>query len=73
MLAKYILKTDFNNNSMEKQQILTFSHVHNCDELIRELKKEGINELNYLLITSKELPFGVTRCFINQLSNSYGI
>ena len=73
MLAKYILKTDFNNNSMEKQQILTFSHVHNCDELIRELKKEGINELNYLLITSKELPFVVTRCFINQLSNSYGI
>ena len=49
-----------------------FDQVHNYEQLIDDLKIQGVDQFNYVFLTNPDLPFTVVRCFIDQLSNPYG-
>ena len=70
-LVPYILNCEANTTSNPNFSASRFSHVHTHQELIHDLRIEGINYLNYIVLTESNLPFTVIRCFIDQLSNSY--
>ena len=72
-LVPHILNCSETSTSNDDFPLSVFNSVHSQDNLIRDLERQGINQFNYIVLTKSELPFTVVRCFIDQLSNSYGI
>lgn len=72
-MVEYILSIQESTTSKADFPLSSFNRVHNQNTLIYDLESEGINQFNYIILTRPDLPFTVVRCFIDQLSNSYGI
>ena len=72
-LVPYIMRCEASSTSNDDFLLSNYNRVHMHNELIQDLQIQGINQFNYIVLTDIELPFIVVRCFIDQLSNSYGI
>lgn len=72
-LVPYILKYEELSNKNTDVSFSGCDSVHRYEQLIDDLESQGINQFNYIVLTKSDLPFVVVRCFIDQLSNSYGI
>ena len=72
-LVPYILMCDKLSAKSIDTSLSGFNRVHTREQLIDDLRRQGVNQFNYIVLTKSDLPFTVVRCFVDQLSNSYGV